>query len=86
MADTIVETIVSSAKTGRIGDGKSRAADYDAIRSARENGAKRLFNTVTSGGAGMTPKEVLNMAKENGAKMVDLKFIDLLHYGSISAH
>ena len=25
----------------------------------------------------MTPKEVLNMAKENGAKMVDLKFIDL---------
>jgi glutamine synthetase len=26
---------------------------------------------------GMTPKEVLSMAKENGAKMVDLKFIDL---------
>ena len=25
----------------------------------------------------MTPKEVLSMAKENGAKMVDLKFIDL---------
>jgi glutamine synthetase len=24
----------------------------------------------------MTPKEVLDMAKENGAKMVDLRFMD----------
>ena len=50
MADTIVETIVSSAKTGRIGMEKSSCCrSRMPYGSARENEVKRLFNTAIVG-------------------------------------
>src|SRR3989338_4097650 len=54
----------ASNVVGRRGDAGRRP------RSSRSH-------ATLKGGRGMTPKDVLKMAKEKGARIVDLRFIDL---------
>ena len=52
MADTIVETIVSSAKLVGLGMENLRAADRGCHTDHAENEVKRLFNTAIVGESG----------------------------------
>ncbi|NCC94060.1 MAG: GNAT family N-acetyltransferase [Opitutae bacterium] len=90
LADQVVDTIQKAANTGKLGDGKifvmpvaeairvrtgERGTDAIEPRSNQIRPINRI-QPQHQGDKGMTPAEVLKMAKEKDVKVVDIRFMD----------